>query len=233
MKKIRASALTALSAAMICGSPAFAMSMGFPAAESDRAIPAEARATAQAGLYQWINDFIHDDVPLGQRFVLDIQTPEQLKAARLGRGFAMKLVHAGQLMAGGALDRATRASDEWRFLVMVGEHAVGLADVRQMEGRYQMVGLGAKKLAADIEAILAAHPAQTAHLLRSDQAQADYLELPALGSGHALYAPLLAARIDHIATHESAANDHGLIDENALAARLRAAIGQDTGASGE
>lgn len=240
MKRLRPCALAALSMTLAWGPPAFAANPGNPAVVQSTEVPAGALAATRIGLYQWINDFLKDNVRPDEQFVLDVQNIEQLKSARIGRGFAMKVVNPDQLMAGGKLHEATHANGEWRFIVMVGAHAVGLANVRMGANGYQMVGLGGKKLAEDIEKTLAAHPGQSATLLRSYQARADFMELHAGSTTHARYAPLLAARASAIGTRDSKANtisnrsmgDTDLLEEDALAVELRDATTYDARTEG-
>lgn len=235
VKSLRPFALLALSFSAACGSTTAAARADTPAA----GVPPQARAAAEIGLYSWINDFIKDGVEPDEHFVLDVETLEQLKSARLGRGVAMKTVDPGQLMAGGSLRQATHATGEWRFVVLVDDSPVGLVDVQRVAGKYAMAGLGGKTLARHIEGALAPFPGRGASLVRSHQARADYLELSIDGAARASYAPLGAAQAGSIAMRSAEPRDDAtavaphLIEEDALAATLRAALSRDTGTDEE
>ena len=216
MKRSKPVVLIALNFAIACIPVALAASQSNAVPAN---APAEARAAADVGLQRWINQFIKEGVRPGKHFVLDVATIEQLKSARLGRAFATTAVDPKRLMAGSSLRQATYADGEWRFVVMVGQRAVGLVEVRQVGGKYQMVGLGSKALAQDIENTLAPYPGRTASLLRIHSTHADYMELAANNPSRSQYAPLRTARSATATTRAE-----GLIEEAGLTAELRTAI---------
>lgn len=203
-------------------------------------VPAGARSSAEVGLYTWVNNFIRNDTQPDKDFVFDVQTLQQLKSAYLGRGVAMKTVDPDQLMSGSSLHQATHANGEWRFVVMVDSRPVGLVNVRLVSGKYEVVGLGGKGLAKDIEATLAPYPGRTASLVRSYQAIADYMELPTGNIATLQYAPLQAARTSTLVTHtvqarsavDTATGHPNLIKEAALTTELRDAIARNASEKG-
>ena len=194
------------------------------------------RAAAEDGLREWIDNFSLSGAAVDSHFMFDVGTLDELKSVRLGQGFALEVLDAAALLEGASASAALRDSGQWRYVVLLGERAVGLVDVRKTGRHYAVTALGAKDLADRIATALQAHPGKRARFVRSYELTADFLRLEdadgaATHSGAAAtarFVPLYAERgadaslgvrkADGDSTPAAAA------DEGAFSANLRALV---------
>ncbi|CAN7263800.1 hypothetical protein LJR230_001054 [Trinickia sp. LjRoot230] len=159
--------------------------------------------------------------------ILAVDRDDALRRATIGYGFEMYVIDPGPLLAGDGIDASLRHTGVWRFVVLLDDSAVGLITVAKLQGRWQMVEVGAAALAADIADVItsyeASQPPPRMRFVRSEQGHADFVEVmpPAVSGSPAEpgYVPLLSAR-------SLAATGAGATQQNGLAAVKRAAMSE-------
>ncbi|MBR7799532.1 hypothetical protein [Undibacterium fentianense] len=215
-----------LGIAMLSASPIFAQNLTSGRTQFDATAVAKAtaarepsglRSAAFLGLRTLINDLAKDlkagSLPSG--FPFDVNDLSELKTAELGLGFEVYSAHPQTLLAGGRpFEQMVMGTGVWNFVVLVDKHPVALLEMEKFNGKWQVNGAGASKLAQDVMASTQNHAGRNAfRFIRIYQATADFLEVKDL-EGKAKFAPLIAAR-------------QSLRMTNAIAADASLAGGQD------
>jgi hypothetical protein len=159
--------------------------------------PAGLRAAAEAGLRSLINDLSKDikSDSLPDAFPFDVNDLSELKTAKLGLGFEVFSAHPQTLLAGGRpFDQMLLGTGVWNFVVLTDGHPAALLELEKVNGKWQVNGAGAAKLAQDVHATSENHAGKNAfRFVRIYQATADFMEVKDM-EGKARYAPLIAAR---------------------------------------
>ncbi len=167
-------------------------------------------------------------------FPLDIASLQDLKDATIAYGFAVHTIDPPELLAGrGNMQSMARHANQWRFVIMHNERAIGLATVEKNNGRYQTVAYGGAVLAKDLDAVAAVHgnaDKSNLRFMRIYQARADLLEVTA-ANGQARFAPLHSARESLVLKQRNKDGGDGLLDESEFMQPLRSAVKQNMAAS--
>lgn len=196
----------AISIAMLTSIPAFAQGasgtrLAFDAQAVAKASaakePAGLRNAAAAGLRTLISDISKDikNGELPEGFPFDVNDISELKSATLGLGFEVYSAHPQTLLAGGRpFDQMLMGTGVWNFVVLVDKNPVALLELEKLNGKWQVNGAGAAKLAQDVHVSTQNHAGKNAfRFIRIYQATADFMEVKDM-EGRARFAPLLAAR---------------------------------------
>lgn len=196
----------AISIAMLTSIPVLAQGAGntrvtFDAQAVARASaakePAGLRTAATIGLRNLISEISKDlkngDLPEG--FPFEVNDISELKNATLGLGFEIYSAHPQTLLAGGRpFDQMLIGTGVWNFVVLVDKNPVALLELEKVNGKWQVNGAGAAKLAQDVYVSTQNHAGKDAfRFVRIYQATADFMEVKDM-EGRARFAPLLAAR---------------------------------------
>jgi hypothetical protein len=167
-------------------------------------------------------------------FPLDVADLQDLKDATVSYGFAVQTIDPPQLLAGrGSMQSMARHANQWRFVIMLNQRAIGLATVENNNGRFETVAYGGSVLAKDLDALAAVHgnaDKSNLRFLRIYQARADLLEVVGQ-DGRARFAPLHSARESLLLLHRRKDGKDGLLEESDFAQPLRAAVKQNMAAS--
>lgn len=171
----------------------------------------------------------------------DVAHPKDLLNARIGYGFAVYTVDPADLLSGrGGMQQMAKPTGQWRFVVMLGDKAIGLATVEQNNAAYETTAYGGALLAKDVESLMSRHgnkDKSNLRFLRIYQARADLLEVSGQNDGAVRFAPLHSARqslgmqtSDTMAarTEKAAAP---LLDESEMLQALRSAVKTNLDAS--
>lgn len=223
-----------LCAALMAVHPVLALPAGSePAMAAQRgAERSQALAAAQRGLgdYQQRKQQYYAGL-LPSHMALEVSDLQELSQAQIGQGFEVHAIDPRELAAGRtSLGGMAAPSGAWRFLVQVGDRAVGLVTVQRVEGRWQAVSFGGAGLAKELEALRRVHgnaDGSNLRFIRIYQAQSDLLEVVSGSDGRARYATLRSAR-DALLRHGLARGgmdaNAGLLEASQLLEPLRAAV---------
>jgi hypothetical protein len=170
-------------------------------------------------------------------FPLDITDLQDLKEATITYGFAVHTVDPADLIAGrSTMQRLAKPTNQWRFVIMLRNHPIGLATVERNNGRFETTAYGGAVLAKDVDALAGFHgnaDRSNLRFVRIYQARSDLLEVVA-ADGRARFAPLYSAR-ESLLLQQRASKDgkqaEALLDEADLLQPLRAAVKQNMEAS--
>jgi hypothetical protein len=167
-------------------------------------------------------------------FPLDVADLKDLKEATVSYGFAVQTIDPPELIAGrGTMQAMARPANQWRFVIMLRQRAIGMATVEKNSGRFDTVAYGGAVLAKDVEALAAVHgnaDRSNLRFLRIYQARSDLLEVVGQ-DGRARYAPLHSARESLSLQQRSKDAKGGLLEEHEFTQTLRAAVKQNIAAS--
>lgn len=159
--------------------------------------PTGLRSAAETGLRSLITDLTKDlkANSLPDAFPFDVNDLSELKNAKLGLGFEVFSAHPQTLLAGGRpFEQMLLGTGVWNFVVLSDGHPIALLEMEKVNGKWQVNGAGASKLAQDVHATSVNHAGKNAfRFVRIYQATADFMEVKDM-EGRARYAPLLAAR---------------------------------------
>lgn len=159
--------------------------------------PRGLRVAAEVGLKAMLAELGQGIVAgtLPENFPFDVRDFSELRSATLGTGFEVHTVQPQQLLAGGVpLEQMVAGNGIWNFVVMVGKHPVALLEMAQENGRWQVQGAGAARLAQDIHQAAQTHGGKKAfRFVRIYQATSDLLEVQD-STSRARFVPLIAAR---------------------------------------
>lgn len=159
--------------------------------------PVGLRNAANIGLRNLISEISKDikNGELPEGFPFDISDISELKNATLGLGFEVYSAHPQTLLAGGRpFDQMLMGTGVWNFVVLVDNNPVALLELEKMNGKWQVNGAGAAKLAQDLHVSTQNFAGKNAfRFIRIYQATADFMEVKDM-EGRARFAPLLAAR---------------------------------------
>ena len=187
------------------------------------------RQVAERGLFDLSNRLMAVSNPGTHIFAVDDY--QELRNARIGAGFEVNLVDPQALLSGKSISASTHPSGEWRFVVMVGNQAVGLVTVAWLHGHWKMVSAGGGELAKEISHIVSQHsqqdPSERLRFIRSQQGVADFIEVaPPSHNLPSRYVPLLSARIMLARSTDAAtlAASPSALAESQIAPDLRASI---------
>jgi hypothetical protein len=167
-------------------------------------------------------------------FPLDVADLQDLKDATVSYGFAVQTIDPPELLAGrGSMQSMARHANQWRFVIMLNQRAIGLATVEKNNGRFETVAYGGSVLAKDLDALAGVHgnaDKSNLRFLRIYQARADLLEVVGQ-DGRARFAPLHSARESLLLQQRQKDGKDGLLEESDFAQPLRAAVKQNMAAS--
>jgi hypothetical protein len=167
-------------------------------------------------------------------FPLDVADLQDLKDATVSYGFAVQTIDPPELLAArGSMQSLARHANQWRFVIMLKQRAIGLATVEKNNGRFETVAYGGSVLAKDLDALAAVHgnaDKSNLRFLRIYQARADLLEVVGQ-DGRARFAPLHSARESLLLQQRQKDGKDGLLEESDFAQPLRAAVKQNMAAS--
>jgi hypothetical protein len=192
------------------------------------------RAAAQRDFAQFVQFNIQQHAgssPPG--FPLDVTDVHDLEDAKLAYGFPIYTVKPNDILAGrGDLHSMAQATGEWRFVITVHETPIGMATLKQVDGRWKITSYGAAVLAKDVDAVLALHAnaeRSNVRFVRIYQAESDFLEVVSPQDAHARFAPLHSARQSLLMQqrNEKSGNpsvNNGLLEQADFIEPLRAAV---------
>jgi hypothetical protein len=167
-------------------------------------------------------------------FPLDVADLQDLKNATIGYGFAVHTIDPPELLAGrGTMQAMARQVNQYRFVIMLNERAIGMATVEKNNGRYETVAYGGAVLAKDLDAVAAVHgnaDKTNLRLMRIYQARSDLLEVVGT-DGRARFAPLHSARESLLLAQRNKQGKDSLLEESEFTQPLRAAVKQNMAAS--
>ncbi len=217
-----------LSGFALCASSAQAQPPAAGAADvaAPDADAAVARATAERGLAEYVQrkQQAGADTPAAG-LALDVADLQALSGASIAYGFPVYTIAPQDLVDGrGDLRSLARPTGTWRFAVRVDGRPVGLVTVARIAGQWQPVSFGGAGLAAEVDALMAAHAnaeRSNVRFIRIFQAQSDLFEVVS-PDGQAAYGLLRSARASLGAGTGEAAD--GLRQSRDLAGPLRAAV---------
>ena len=198
---------------------------------------AEALVTAQRDFAQFVRHQLQRKGGAPIAFPLDINDLEDLKGATISYGFPVYTIDPPDMLAGrGTMRAMAKPVNEWRFVIMLGQRAIGLATVEKIGGHYETVAYGAAVLAKDLDAAANYYgnaDKSNLRFLRIYQARSDLLEV-AGQDGVARFAPLHSARASlalQQRANKEGSPDAGLLEESDLVQPLRSAVKQNMAAS--
>jgi hypothetical protein len=224
-------------AALLCGASMLLASPQLLAQPTDLSLAGLATpgtGAAHAAARRDLARFIAQQLQPGQGNKLadlpfDVANLADLKDAVIGYGFAVHTVDPADLLAGrGSMQQMTRATGQWRFVVMLDNKPIGLVTVEKNQGRFETTAYCGAVLAKDIDALMNQHgnaERSNVRFVRIYQARADLLEVSGQNDGTVRFAPLHSARqsLGMQGTSEAKASQ-ALVDEADLLTPLRAAV---------
>ena len=226
--------------ALLCGASLMLAAPAASAAPADFAQQAAAKNATGQALAAARSDFAQFVAHQLQRqgapadFPLDVADLQDLKGATVSYGFAVQTIDPQTLLAGrGNMQSMARHANQWRFVIMLNERAIGMATVEKNNGRYETVAYGGAVLAKDLDAVAAVHgnaDKSNLRFVRIYQARADLLEVVGQ-DGRARFAPLHSARESLLLQQRRKDGNNGLMEESDLTLPLRAAVKQNMAAS--
>ncbi|MDP1977298.1 hypothetical protein [Undibacterium sp.] len=170
---------------------------------------------------------------LPSEFPLDVNDVHDLKDARIDYGFQVYSVPPQDVMNGrGDLRSMARATGEWRFVISLNNNPIGLATLRQNNGRWGITSYGGAVLAKDVDAAIAMHGNSTRsnlRFIRVYQAMSDFLEVVSPIDARARFAPLHAARQSLLLQQRSektgtSSTNTGLLEQSDILDPLRVSV---------
>lgn len=226
-----------LGCATLCSGISTAALQGSVPQQAARRATGEALAAAQRDFGQFVQLQLQRQGGLPLDFPLDISDVQDLRQATIGHGFPVYTIDPPQMLAGrGSMQSMARQTGTWRFVIMLGGRAIGLATVEKTNGRFETVAYGGAVLAKDLDA-LAGHygnaDKSNLRFVRIFQARSDLLEVTA-ADGRARFAPMHSARESLML--QQRARKQGLapadlLEEAELQQPLRSAVKQNMAAS--
>ncbi len=232
-------------AAAVLGGASLMMASPFVAAQTPNGLleapnkrsAAEALITAQRDFAQFAAHQLQRKDGAPADFPLDVNDLHDLKSASISYGFPVYTIDPPDMLAGrGSMRAMAKPVNEWRFVIMLGQRAIGLATVEKINGHFETVAYGAAVLAKDLDAAASYYgnaDKSNLRFLRIYQARSDLLEV-AGQDGVARFAPLHSARESLML--QQRANKEGkpgadLLEESDLLQPLRSAVKQNMAAS--
>ncbi|PXX37901.1 hypothetical protein [Undibacterium pigrum] len=170
---------------------------------------------------------------LPSEFPLEVNDVQDLKDAKIGYGFPVYSLPPQDVMNGrGDLRSMAKATGEWRFVITLHDNPIGLATLRQTNGRWGVTSYGGAVLAKDVDAAVAMHGNSTRsnlRFIRVYQAMSDFLEVVSPTDARARFAPLHAARQNLLLQQRSektgtASTSNGLLDQSDILDPLRVSV---------
>lgn len=170
---------------------------------------------------------------LPSEFPLEVNDVQDLKDAKIGYGFPVYSLPPQDVMNGrGDLRSMAKATGEWRFVITLHDNPIGLATLRQTNGRWGVTSYGAAILAKDVDAAIAMHGNSTRsnlRFIRVYQAMSDFLEVVSPTDARARFAPLHAARQNLLLQQRSEKTgtqsaNNGLLDQSDILDPLRVSV---------
>lgn len=201
-----------------------------------KAVPKRAAAAAQAAVQRDFAQFVAHQMQVRGAgtpvdFPLDINDMQDLKDATIGYGFPVYTIDPADLMAGRAsMRQLAKATNQWRFVIMLNRRPIGMATVELNDGRYETVAYGAAVLAKDVDASMGYYgdaEKTNVRFVRIYQARSDLLEVVGREDGQVRYAPLHSARESLLLQQRSVKEGKAaetLLDEAELLQPLRSAV---------
>lgn len=170
---------------------------------------------------------------LPSEFPLEVNDVQDLKDAKIGYGFPVYSLPPQDVMNGrGDLRSMAKATGEWRFVITLHDNPIGLATLRQTNGRWGVTSYGGAVLAKDVDAAIAMHGNSTRsnlRFIRVYQAMSDFLEVVSPTDARARFAPLHAARQNLLLQQRSEKTgtqsaNNGLLDQSDILDPLRVSV---------
>lgn len=239
-RRARGLALRALAlgaTVLLAASPTLSQAQAVPA-PAHAAVRAQEHAAASAAaadLARFIQHQQQDHADgLPRHFPLAVSNTAELAQARIGPGFAVYTVDPADILSGRAdLGGAAKPTGTWRYVIRVGQRAIGLSTVERVNGAWQVVSYGGAQLAQDVDAQQRLHgnaDRSNLRFIRVYQARSDFLEVVSPQDGRARLAPLHSARVSlrmppapgSLAANASPAS--ALVEQADVMPALRAAV---------
>ncbi|MFZ6678903.1 hypothetical protein [Undibacterium sp. Tian12W] len=170
---------------------------------------------------------------LPSEFPLEVNDVQDLKDAKIGYGFPVYSLPPQDVMTGrGDLRSMAKATGEWRFVITLNDTPIGLATLRQNNGRWGVISYGGAVLAKDVDAAIAVHGNSTRsnlRFIRVYQAMSDFLEVVSPTDARARFAPLQAARQNLLLQQRSEklgtqSANNGLLEQSDILEPLRISV---------
>ncbi|MFZ6746719.1 hypothetical protein ACO0LC_26125 [Undibacterium sp. JH2W] len=205
---------------------------------SDIAGTTEQARLVSAAAQRDFADFVQFNVQrrggtLPAEFPLEVNDVQDLKDAKISYGFPVYSIPPQDVLAGRSdLRSLAKATGEWRFVISLHDTPIGLATLRQDNGRWGITSYGGSVLAKDVDAAIAVHGNSTRsnlRFIRIYQAMSDFLEVVSPTDARARFAPLQAARQTLLLQQRSektgtASANGGLLEQSDILDPLRASI---------
>lgn len=131
-----------------------------------------------------------------QNFPIAVERYGDLGKVSLGIGFEVNTIDPAVLAKAGRtadLGAMTRSADIWNFIILFNGRPVGLLELDKVQGRWQAVGAGSAKLAAEIVAVAPKTGDGSFRFVRIYQATSDLIEVRGNGQG-SRYVPMRSAQ---------------------------------------
>ncbi len=156
----------------------------------------QVRGVAENGLRSMVFSMAQGlpaDGRLPADFPIAVGSYAELRQVTLGIGFEVNTIDPAALLYArrdADLSRVTRGTGIWNFVVLSKGQPVALLEVGRQDGRWQVLGAGATRLARDVQAAAQGHARDGAfRFVRVYQATADLMEVRG-PDNRAQYVPL-------------------------------------------
>lgn len=154
------------------------------------------RTVAESGLRSMVSSMAQG-LPANGRlpadFPIAVGSYAELRQVTLGIGFEVNTIDPAALLYArrdADLSRVTRGTGLWNFVVLSKGQPVALLEVGQQDGRWQVLGAGATRLARDVQTAAQGHARNgDFRFVRVYQATADLMEVRG-ADNRAQYVPL-------------------------------------------
>lgn len=157
------------------------------------------RKAAEAGLRQMMTTISRGQAPDAkppQNFPIAVDRYGDLGRVSLGIGFEVNTIDPAVLTKADRtadLGAMTRSTDIWNFVILSNGQPVGLLEMDKVQGRWQAVGAGSAKLAAEIVAMAPKTGDGSFRFVRIYQATSDLIEVRGSGK-RSQYLPMQSAQ---------------------------------------
>lgn len=236
VSRIKKSTLAALIISISCAVASPALLAQNPV--SDMAGTSDQARLVSAAAQRDFAEFVQFNVQrrggtLPSEFPLEVNDVQDLKDAKIAYGFPVYSLPPQDVMNGrGDLRSMAKATGEWRFVITLNDAPIGLATLRQNNGRWGVTSYGGAVLAKDVDAAIAVHGNSTRsnlRFIRVYQAMSDFLEVVSSTDTRARFAPLQSARQTLLLQQRSEKtgvqnSNYGLLEQSDILEPLRISV---------